>query len=310
MAGPGGGVLVIGSVNMDMVLRVDALPAAGETVLAQDAVLVAGGKGANQAVAAVLAGASVRLAGRVGDDGHAARVRETLERAGVGLDLLQEVAGRATGLAVVLVAADGENAIAVSPGANHALTAGDVDRLRADVRRADVVLMQMELPVEVVLRAAEVAAEEGTRVVLNLAPAAEVPDSLLAAVDVLVVNRTEAGHLLGRAPVDRDELLRAAGDLRARGPAAVVITDGADGVVVADEASTAHRPAASAGEVVDTSGAGDAFVGVLAAALSGGAGLVEAVGPALAAGAAAVGVEGAQLTRLPDLELPPEHELA
>ncbi len=309
MAGPGGGVLVIGSVNMDMVLRVDALPAAGETVLAQDAVLVAGGKGANQAVAAALAGASVRLAGRVGDDGHAARVRETLERAGVGLDLLQEVAG-ATGLAVVLVAADGENAIAVSPGANHALTAGDVDRLRADVRRADVVLMQMELPVEVVLRAAEVAAEEGTRVVLNLAPAAEVPDSLLAAVDVLVVNRTEAGHLLGRAPVDRDELLRAAGDLRARGPAAVVITDGADGVVVADEVSTAHRPAASAGEVVDTSGAGDAFVGVLAAALSGGAGLVEAVGPALAAGAAAVGVEGAQLTRLPDLELPPEHELA
>ncbi len=310
MAGSGGGVLVIGSVNMDMVLRVRALPAAGETVLAQDAILRGGGKGANQAVAAALAGAPVRLAGCVGDDANGARVRETLERAGVGLGLLQEATASTTGLAVVLVAADGENAIAVSPGANHALTPGDVEALRPEVRRADVVLMQMELPVEVVLRAADVAADVATRVVLNLAPATQVPASLLAMVDVLVVNRTEAAHLLGDAPAGRDGLLRAAEELRSRGPAAVVITDGAEGAVVADGASTTHRPAARADEVVDTSGAGDAFVGVLAAGLSRGAGLLEAVGPALAAGAVAVGVQGPQLTGLPDLERPPDHELA
>jgi ribokinase len=287
-------VLVIGSANMDAVMRVAALPGRGETVLSGDPVLRPGGKGANQAVAAALAGARVRMAGRLGDDAHGAAVRETLARAGVDTGLLATDPEHPTGTAVVLVADDGENAIVVAPGANHAITVEDVDALRGPIAEARVVLLQLELPVDAVARAASLAHATAT-VVLNLAPAVDVPGALLRDTDVLVLNGAEAAHLAGTALPDLDALERAAARLRERGPGTVVVTAGADGAVVADAEGTERRPSVPATDVVDTAGAGDAFAGVLAAGLGGGAGVREALGPALAAGAAAVAVEGAQL---------------
>jgi ribokinase len=289
------GLLVLGSVNLDLVMRLDSLPTAGQTVLGDDAVLRPGGKGANQAVAAALAGADVSMAGRVGDDESASTVRAALATAGVDIEHLRTASGRGTGQAVVLVTRDGENAIVVSPGANHAIQPDDVEDLRDLVGRSVMVLMQLELPVEVVARAAEIAAEVDTPVVLNLAPASDVPEELLAQLAILVVNRSEAEHLVGEPLPDVDALHRAATRLRSRGPKAVIIT--------AFGPRDRSRVAARRVDVVDTSGAGDAFVGVLAARVTQGRSLAEALADATVAAAAAVQVDGAQLTALPS-----EHE--
>jgi ribokinase len=279
-----GSVLVIGSANMDAVLRVPELPGAGETVLGRDRVMRPGGKGANQAVAAALAGAAVSFAGRVGDDADGAAIRAALETAGVDVDLLETVAGASSGFAVVLVAASGENAIAVAPGANHRLRPADIDRIADAVRTADVVLLQLEIPLDAVAGAAEIAADAGTLVVLNLSPVATLPPELLRRVGVLVVNRAEAEQLLGADLPDRAALLEAAPRLRSIGPAAVVITAGGEGAVLADGHRAEHVPARPV-DVVDTTGAGDAFAGFLA----------EAVRAGVEAGTAAVGSSGAQL---------------
>ncbi len=293
-----GGLLVLGSVNLDLVIRLDGLPAGGETVLGADAVQRPGGKGANQAVAAALAGVQVAMAGSVGDDEHGATVRAALTAAGVDTTHLRTAPGRSTGLAVVLVNRAGENAIVVSPGANHDLGPGDVDELREVIGRSSLLLMQLELPVEVVARACALAAEVGTPVVVNLAPATAVPDELLSRLQVLVVNRSEAEQLVGAELPDLAALHRAATELRARGPAAVVVTAGSDGSVLADGHGSSHLPAHRV-DVVDTTGAGDAFVGVLAARVTQGRSLSDALVDATRAAAAAVQVDGAQLTALP-----------
>ncbi|MDP9395893.1 MAG: ribokinase [Actinomycetota bacterium] len=290
-------VLVLGSANMDVLMAVSALPKGGETVLGGDIVFRPGGKGANQAVAAALADARVAMAGCVGDDDYGTATRAALAEAGVDVTLLRATAHRRTGLAVVLVAPDGENAIAVASGANHALVPRDADLWASAVRRAGVLLMQMELPVDVVVRAVDIAADAGTPVVLNLAPAVHVPQATLARLTVLVVNRAEASYLLGHDLPDLAALCRAADRLRGLGPRAVVVTAGGAGAVLADAGGAVHLPAATV-DVVDTSGAGDAFVGVLAAALSGGRTLREAVVAATEAGAVAVQSRGARLTSL------------
>ena len=298
MSASGIDVLVIGSANMDLLMRVQALPATGETVLGGDATVSSGGKGANQAVAAALAGARVAIAGRVGGDAYGEDVCEALAGAGVDVGRLTRTAGARTGLAVVVVDAKGDNTIVVAPGANHAVTPDDVEGLRDDIAAAGLVLMQLELPVGIVARAAEIAADEGTPVLLNVAPVAALPPSLLQAVDILVLNRQEAASLAGRDLGDVAGLRGAACELRARGPSTVVITAGGDGAVVGDADGALHVPAIPV-EVVDTAGAGVAFVGVLAAGVSRGIVVREALGPAMAAGAAAVGLTGARLTELP-----------
>ncbi len=290
-------VLVLGSANMDVVMPVSALPRSGETVLGEDVVLRPGGKGANQAVAAALADARVAIAGCVGDDDYGTTTREALVQAGVDVTLLRATTHRRTGLAVVLVAPDGENAIAVASGANHALVPADVDQWASAIRGAGVLLMQMELPIDVVVRAIDIAADAGTAVVLNLAPAVDVPRAVLERIAVLVVNRAEATYLLGEDLPDLERLRCAADRLRGLGPGAVVVTAGGEGAVFADAGGVVHLPAAPV-DVVDTSGAGDAFVGVLAAAVSGGRTLADAVTEASEAGAVAVQSRGARLTRL------------
>ncbi|HYN94349.1 MAG TPA: ribokinase [Pilimelia sp.] len=291
-----GGLLVLGSLNMDVTVRVDGLPRTGETVLGEDAAFRPGGKGANQAVAAAVAGADVRFAGCVGADPDGQALRAALVRAGVDVTLLRSTDRRRTGLAVVLVDRSGHNAIAVSPGANHAVVVEEVNRLDAELRRADVLLMQMELPVDVVVRAVELAEAVGTPVILNLAPPTRVPPAVLARLAVLVVNEPEAEFLLGEALSDLATVRAAASRLRALGPAAVVVTAGARGAVVDDGSGVVHVPAVPV-EVVDTTGAGDAFVGALAADISRGTAVRDAVYRAVAVAADAVQTAGAQLTR-------------
>jgi len=286
-------VFVVGSINQDFVLKVERRPEPGETVTDADLSTHNGGKGANQAAAAALLGASVSFLGRVGDDEFGEPLVRALEEKGIDTTLIERVSGYQTGAASITVTPDGENAITVAPGANRAITLEDVDGASGAIRESRVLVAQMEVPKEVVGRAAEVAAGGGTRVLLNLAPTFEVPRDLLETLDPLVVNEHEAAFLLGSGVEGVDGALSAAPELLSLGPRSVVITLGAAGAVVADEESATHLPAPEV-DVVDTTGAGDAFVGALAVKLARGASLEEAASYAVRAGAAAVTKEGAQ----------------
>ncbi|MEU5720665.1 ribokinase [Micromonospora sp. NPDC047738] len=269
-------VAVVGSANMDLVGTAAALPRPGETVLGSDFVMLPGGKGANQAIAAVRAGASCLFLGAIGSDAFGVTLKARITAAGVDTSQLRVVYG-ASGVALVMVGGAGENAILVTPGANGAftgLTQGELDAVRA----ADVLVAQLEVPVETVTEAAVAARAAGTRVVLNAAPARPVPAELLAAVDLLVVNETEAHALTGRRRDEPDALL----DLVPR----AVLTLGADGAWYGDRDGTSvHVPAVKV-DVVDETAAGDAFTAALAVGWGESRDLVDAVHWAAAAGAA------------------------
>jgi ribokinase len=286
-------VFVVGSINQDFVLNVERRPEPGETVTDAQLSKGNGGKGANQAAAAALLGADVVLLGRVGDDGFGEPLVEALAGKGVDASLLEAAPGSSTGTAVITVTPDGENAITVAPGANRSLIADDVDDASGSIGGARVLVAQMEVSPEVVLRAVEVAAQHGTRALVNLAPPFEVPRELLEKLDPLVVNEHEAAFLLGERVEGVDGALAAARDLLALGPRSVVVTVGKDGAVFSDGESTEHLPTPRV-DVVDTTGAGDAFVGALAASLARDYSLEDAVAYAVRAGAAAVTKEGAQ----------------
>jgi ribokinase len=286
-------VFVMGSINQDFVLKVERRPEPGETVTNAELSTHNGGKGANQAAAAALLGASVAFLGRVGDDEFGEPLVQALQEKGIDTSLVERASGNSTGAAFITVTPDGENAITVAPGANRSLTPEDVDAAADAIGDARVFVAQMEIPVQSVLRAVEVAAEQGTRALVNLAPTFEVPRELLEKLDPLVVNEHEAAFLLGREVEGVDGALSAAPELLSSGPRSAVITIGEDGAVLADGESVDHLPAPEV-EVVDTTGAGDAFVGALATQLARGASLREAVAYAVRAGAAAVTKEGAQ----------------
>ena len=286
-------VFVVGSINQDFVLSVESRPAPGQTVTDARLATHNGGKGANQAAAAALLGASVAFLGRVGDDGFGGPLVRSLADKGVDTSLVREVPHSSTGTAFITVTPDGENAITVAPGANRRLTTEDVDDAAESIGEARVLVAQMEIPPEVVVRAAEVAAGSGTRALVNLAPPFEVPRALLEKLDPLVLNEHEAAFLLGGMVEGVDGALEAASRLLSLGPRSVVITVGEDGAVFSGGESARHVEAPRV-EVVDTTGAGDAFVGALAAGLADDTPLEDAVAYAVRAGAAAVTKEGAQ----------------
>lgn len=287
-------VLIVGSVNRDVVLKVARRPAPGETVTDAEMSLHGGGKGANQAVAAARLGARVAMIGRVGDDSLGESLLASMKDRGVEVSRVKRTNEAATGVAVITVTPDGENAITVAPGANRRLTTDDVEAASEAFRNAEVVVAQMEIPPEVVERASEIARNAGARMLLNFAPArSEAPPSLLEGLDPLVVNEHEAAFLLGKKVSDVDTALSAAGELLALGPRSVVVTLGPDGAVCASEDSL-KRFRSPRVDVKDTTGAGDAFVGALAARLAAGDGLPEAVSYAVLAGAVAVTGVGAQ----------------
>ncbi|MGA4726422.1 ribokinase [Micromonospora taraxaci] len=278
-------VAVVGSANMDLVAMAPALPRPGETMLGTDFVMVPGGKGANQAVAAARAGASCAFLGAIGSDAFGVTLKARIAAAGVDTSHLRVVYGT-SGVALVMVNAQGENAIMVTPGANDALVGLTEDELTT-VRAADVLVAQLEIPVSTVTAAAVAARAAGTRVILNAAPARDLPPELLASVDLLVVNEGEARTLAGRGREEPRALL----DLTPR----AVLTLGGEGAWYVDRDGTeVHVPAVPV-DVVDSTAAGDAFTAALAVGWGEGRDLVDAVRWASAAGAACVRKLGASV---------------
>lgn len=292
-------VFVVGSLNADQLLEVPAFPAAGETVLASDVLITAGGKGGNQAVAAARAGATVVMIGALGDDAHGRLVRRALTESAVDTRWVGTADGTHTGTAVVAVEAGGENRIIVSSGANARLTRQDVDAGLAGAGPGDLVLLQLETPVEVVAHAAHLARERGATVVLNAAPAPANTTCLTTDIDFLVVNQVEmaaVAELLGAgagAEGPGDVAARVLATSRAL-DCVVVCTTGADGAYVnVGGDRVAHIPAVQV-TAVDTTAAGDTYTGYLAAALARGVtDLPGALATASAAAAVAVTRRGA-----------------
>ena len=285
-------VLVVGSVNRDYVCRVEVLPAPGQTVLGGEAWVGSGGKGGNQAVAASMLGARTALVARVGDDDDGRALAADLAGARVDTADLAVTDAR-TGVAFVLVDAQGENSIVVAPGANERLDPASVARaVRHRLVAGGVLVTQAEIPVPAFDAAVRTAAEVGCRAVVNLAPYRRVDDAVLALCDPLVVNESEASGLLGRPVRRASGALEAAPDLL-RLCRSVVVTVGAEGAVVADGDGVQLIEARRV-EVVDSTGAGDAFIGAVAAALSAGHDLRPAARIAVLAGTHAVTRPGAQ----------------
>ncbi len=296
-------IVVLGSANTDLVVQLDRRPGPGETVLGGDLGVLPGGKGANQAVAAARSGGSVVFLGAVGQDGNGDLLLESMGAAGVDVSRVARVE-RPTGTAMIQVTPDGENSIVVSPGANAELTSDFADRFTDVWGAAAVLVFNFECLPATVEHVAMQAAEKGVRVVLNAAPAFEIEPGLLAVADPLVVNETEAVIVAGHegAPGASADPVELAERLVGRGARSVVVTLGAAGCVLAGTGGTARVPAYMV-DAVDTTGAGDAFVGALACELSRGCSLEEAVRFATATSAVSVQSLGAQSSYRPRAEV-------
>ncbi|WP_455136544.1 ribokinase [Thermophilibacter sp.] len=287
-------VVVFGSMNMDLSVEAPRMPKPGETLAGSGFVTAAGGKGANQAVAAARLGAEVRMVAAVGADGFGAELVAGLEAAGADCSLVRRLPDAATGVAVILRTA-GENRIVLSPGANHALAADDVvSDLRRIGQRGDVFVTQGECDPAATEAALRAARELGMRVIYNPAPARPVSDDLWACVDLVCLNETECQLICGVLPAD-DETCRAAADwLRTRGAGSVVITLGAAGSFAVGANGDELRVPAVPARVVDTTGAGDTLVGALAAGSARGLALEESLRWGTVAAAITVSRLGAQ----------------
>ena len=282
-------VVVVGSINMDMVAHGQRLPGPGETLVGDRFVMAPGGKGANQAVAAARLGAPVAFVARIGTRQHGAALLQALGDEGIDCSGVVRDGQALPGIAVIMVASQGgENAIVYIPGSNGDLSVADVEANAAVLRTAGVVVAQLEVPVPAILRAFELARSAGVLTVLNAAPALPVPDALLALTDWLVLNETEAMLMSGEA--DERAAARA---LLPRGPDQVLVTLGAEGVLLCTAAGTLHLPAHVV-NAVDTVGAGDTFVGGLATGLNEGRSAGDAVRLGQAAAALAVCRSGVQ----------------
>lgn len=288
-------IVVIGSSNTDMVVKTSHLPAAGETVLGGEFMMNAGGKGANQAVAAARYGEHVVFVARVGDDMFGRQTLESLRRDGIDTSCVSVDSDRMSGVALISVNDEGENSIVVASGANMALGREDIDRAAEEIRRADVVLMQLEVPMTTVEYAAEVAAAAGVPVILNPAPAPAGPlgAGLLSRIDVITPNRSEATRISGIEVTDMASARRAAEAIHAMGTRRVIITLGGEGSLIYDGGEFEHIGATRV-EAVDTTAAGDTFNGVLAVGVAEGLSLARAAREASVAAAISVTRMGAQ----------------
>ena len=286
-------VLVVGSSNTDMIVSLPRLPRPGETVLGGEFHTAAGGKGANQAVAAARAGAQVTLIARVGADAPGDQTLAALRSERIDTTFIRRDRLTRSGVALVLVAERGENSIAVAAGANARLSPTDLRRAARAFRRADVVLVQLETPLPTVVAAVELAAQARVPVILNPAPAQPLGESLWRRISIITPNETEAGLLTGIRVTGERSALRAASALRRRGVGTVILTMGERGALVLSAAGHVLVPAFAVA-AVDTTAAGDVFSGSLAAQLAAGRPLPDAVRWASAAAALSVTRSGAQ----------------
>ena len=291
-------VAVLASFNMDLVMRADRRPQAGETLQGEFDIFL-GGKGFNQAIAARRLGAEVVVAGRVGDDEFGRRFLDALDREGIDRRAVVVDTTTGTGVASIVVEPDGTNSILQAPRANRNITPADVERAAPLLACADIAMLQLETSVEGALSFARAMRATGARVLLNPAPAALVADELLAQIDVIVPNQIEAETLMGARLVNNEDAFNIAGMLRARGPDAVVVTLGERGAIALSDSVRAHEPRFDV-DAMDTVGAGDAFCAALAVRLAEGADLTSALRFANAAGALActrLGAEPSMPTR-------------
>lgn len=263
MAEAGPRIAVIGSSNMDLVIQAARIPAVGETVLGGEFVMVPGGKGANQAVAAARLGADVLFIARLGRDLFASRSMENFRDNGVDTRYVLKTARVPSGVALIMVDKDGGNSILVAPGANSHLMPDDVHAAREDIALCGAVVAQLEVPIETVEYTAELASELGIPFILDPAPACELNAELLSRVDVLTPNESEATALTGMHVHDRQTAAMACERVLAKGVKTVIVTMGAEGFVLGDDEGTAFVEPCKV-EAVDSTAAGDAFTGSLA----------------------------------------------
>lgn len=272
-------ITVVGSANIDLTFRSSRLPKPGETLIGSGYFRGFGGKGANQAVAAARLGAKVAMIGRVGADEFGTSIREQLGREKIDVSHLNVDSHRPTGTAAILVDDRGENSIVVIPGANESVSVADVQAAANVIRSSRVIVAQCETPIEATIEAFRIAHAAGALCVFNPAPARLLPEELLLLVDICVPNETEITCLTGMACATPQQIIDAATDLRSRGPRTVIITMGSRGAYClgpdGEIRIEGERVAA-----VDTSGAGDAFCGALAAGVSAGMALHDAIAEA------------------------------
>jgi ribokinase len=286
-------IVVIGSVNTDMVVKGKRLPAPGETVTGGQFVLAGGGKGANQAVAAARLGGRVTLVAKVGRDMFGDQAIANFQREGIVTDGIIRDPANATGVALILVDEKGENQISVASGANHAITPDEVEKALPLIRDADLVMLQMEIPTDCVQKACELASAAGVPVILNPAPASPLDASVLRLVTYLTPNETEAEGLTGIAVRDEQTGHAAAKRLMDLGVKNVIITLGSKGALVVN-AEGKHLVPSFPVKAIDTTAAGDAFNGGMACAVAAGKPLLDAVRQANMVGALSVLKLGAQ----------------
>lgn len=286
-------ILVVGSSNTDMVIKTNNFPAPGETILGGRFLMNAGGKGANQAVAAARLGGVVTFVGKIGDDIFGKQAVQQLEDEGINVDFVAVDPENPSGVAMITVDRHAENSIVVAPGSNGTLSPADFDKAGTELAGSELVLMQLEIPIPTVEYIARKAAEQQKKVILNPAPAAALSDELLQNLYIITPNETEAELLTGIKITDEASALKAANQLHAKGVQSVIITMGAAGAFLFENGQLQLIKAPKV-EAIDTTAAGDTFNGALAVALSEGKIIAESVAFANKAAAISVTRIGAQ----------------
>lgn len=259
-------IIVLGSINMDLVVHTPRLPQPGETIIGKKFQTIPGGKGANQAVAAAQLGVETHMIGRVGNDVFGNSLKDSLQHYGVKCDRITTDGNHPSGIAMIEVDDDSENHIVVVPGANGNLGEIEMQSLREMATTAQVLLLQLEIPLDTVISAINIAKESNITVILDPAPAKSLPSEVYPLLDILTPNKTEAEHLTGLAITDYATAIAAGQQIQRRGTATVIITLGKEGVVVVTEQRSYHLPPFLV-DAVSTVAAGDAFNGGLAVAL-------------------------------------------
>lgn len=286
-------ITVVGSFMMDLVIKAERRPQRGETLIGQSFGMFPGGKGFNQAIAASRLGATVNMIGKLGEDDFGARFSKSLNTAGIGADFVTYTDQAMTGVGSPVIDAQGDNSIIVVPGANMLLTPADIEQARGLIATSDIILMQLENPVETMHCAAKIAHESGVPVLLNPAPACKLPDDLLSLVTILTPNEIEAEMLSGFNVADTSSAIQAVDVLLKKGVHSVVLTLGARGALLAEGENLIQVQGYKV-DVVDTTAAGDAFCAALAVQYVRRHDLQEAILFANAAGALATTILGAE----------------
>jgi ribokinase len=287
-------IAVVGSLNMDLVVKIPRIPSPGETLLGGEFKTHPGGKGANQAVAAARMGGDVYMVGCTGDDAFGRELRSTLEKDGINTSCVFIQPETATGVALIQVDDQGRNSIAVAPGANYRLTVSDIQNAFEKIGRFDILVVQFEIPMETVYSAIRLGAQMGAKIIVNPAPAQSLPPDILALVDYLIPNEFELAILLHKSGMTEQEIHENIGQIQAFGCKNCIVTLGKNGSLAVDQTGHEWHIPAYTVQAVDSTAAGDCFVGALAVGLSEGKPLDESIKFASAAASISVTREGAQ----------------